>query len=156
MDGQELDFKASWGKHVEEEDQIGDDAPVEVSDDNDAEHLRSWLPPRSTGTMKLNTPNTMDQACAPDTDSFVLRNISRLYMGPGQLYNGSVYLVVEDGEVTCAGPECGNDQVPWPTSSPVFEMDGAIVIPVSITGLIVTATTMTLVANHGIYVGHCF
>ncbi|CDS12474.1 hypothetical protein LRAMOSA04668 [Lichtheimia ramosa] len=129
IDGQTLDFKASWGKHVEDEDQ-SDDEPVEVSDDNDDnEFLRSWLPPRPTGAMTLDKPDTMDQACTPETDSFVLRNISRLYMGPGQVYNGSAYLVVEDGQVVCAGPECSHDQVQWPTSSPVFDMDGAIVIP---------------------------
>lgn len=151
IDGQTLDFKASWGKHVEDEDQ-SDDEPVEVSDDNDDnEFLRSWLPPRPTGAMTLDKPDTMDQACTPETDSFVLRNISRLYMGPGQVYNGSAYLVVEDGQVVCAGPECSHDQVQWPTSSPVFDMDGAIVIPVSI--------SMSNYYNHGtddvLDIGNC-
>ncbi|KAI8139957.1 hypothetical protein BJV82DRAFT_645934 [Fennellomyces sp. T-0311] len=144
VDGIELDFQASWTKHVDE---IGDDADfaeTEIIQESSPE-MRHWLPEASGETMKLedhglDNPIIMDDACAPDTNSFVLRNISRLYMGPGQTYRGSVYLVVKEGQVVCAGDECDRDHIEWPSSSPVFEMGGAVVVP----GLVSTGVSLGL------------
>ena len=142
VDGIELDYKVSWTKHVDElveEDtqklnlNVPKQEQVEEMDISDEKH--HWLPSPSHETMRLedhglDNPVTLDEACSPDTNSFVLRNISSLYMSPGQTYSGSVYLVVKDGQVACAAKKCDGDHVEWPSSSPVFEMGGAVVIPV--------------------------
>ncbi|KAI9468661.1 hypothetical protein BDB00DRAFT_777303 [Zychaea mexicana] len=141
VDGIELDYQTSWTKHVDEmmeDKQDGDKSTLEEEDkvleEKEDPEMRHWLPVPSSGTMKLedhgmDNPVILEEACSPNTDSFVLRNISRLYMGPEQTYSGSVYLVVKDGQVACAGDECDRDHIEWPSSSPVFEMGGAVVIP---------------------------
>ena len=134
VDGIELDFAASWNKQVDDTDDISQFNMDTTDINSESHHL---LPKPSTETMRLedhglDNPMIMEEACAPSTDSFVLRNISRLHMGPGQTYHGSVYLIVENGKVACAGEECDRDHIEWPSSSPVFEMGGAVVIPVKI------------------------
>ncbi|KAG2228204.1 hypothetical protein INT45_010996 [Circinella minor] len=138
VDGIELDYQVSWTKHVDElveKDNQKSTLNVlehqEIEEMDISEEMNHWLPSPSLGTMRLedhglDNPVILDEACSPDTDSFVLRNISSLYMGPGQTYNGSVYLIVKDGQVLCAGKECDRDHVEWPSSSPVFEMGGAV------------------------------
>ena len=142
VDGIELDYQVSWTKHVDElVEKDNQKSTLNVPENEEyeemhiSEEMHHWLPSPSHETMKLedhglDNPIILDEACSPDTDTFVLRNISSLYMGPGQTYSGSVYLVVKDGQVACAGKECDRDHVEWPSSSPVFEMGGAVVIPV--------------------------
>ncbi|KAI9276924.1 hypothetical protein BDA99DRAFT_554869 [Phascolomyces articulosus] len=151
VDGIELDYQVSWTKHVDElveEDNEKSTLNMEVKEVEEMEmdsEMRHWLPTPSHETMTLedhglNNPTLLNEACSPNTDSFVLRNISALYMGPGQTFTGSVYLIVKDGQVACAGKECDRDHVEWPSSSPVFEMGGAVVIP----GLVSTGVPLGL------------
>ncbi|KAL0074749.1 hypothetical protein J3Q64DRAFT_1202866 [Phycomyces blakesleeanus] len=141
IDGAEMNFKASWAKSVEEDqdstwvDTLAD--TVDVADKK--EEKKGWLPPFSTSTMKLedhglNNPIKFDEACGPNVNSFVMRNIGRLYMGPDETYDSTmakerIGLVVKDGVIICAGIECDREHVEWPKSSPVFEMGGAVIIP---------------------------
>ncbi|ORZ24343.1 hypothetical protein BCR42DRAFT_402733 [Absidia repens] len=151
IDGEVMDFTKPWAKGVEDamdEQFLMDDSHGDTSLPNsplDDATLRE----RPTGTMHLedhglNNPIRMADACAKGVRSFVLRNIDRLVMGPGQefhrdhddsvsssssIFNRDIFLVVQDEMVVCAGHDCNRDQVDWPTSSPVFDMNGAVIIP---------------------------
>ncbi|KAI9317393.1 hypothetical protein BX666DRAFT_1856754 [Dichotomocladium elegans] len=136
IDGAEMDFQASWTKSVEEEESRLEKPNMDVTtpENNIEKDTPSWLPPRPTTTMRLedhglNNPVVLSEACTPETDSFVLRNISRLYMGPGQTLTGFLSIVIENGTILCAGDKCDRDHVNWPVGSPVFEMGGSTVIP---------------------------
>ncbi|KAI7851769.1 hypothetical protein BDC45DRAFT_571641 [Circinella umbellata] len=150
VDGIELDYQVSWTKQVselvEEDNQKFTSSVTEqekVEEADISEEMHHWLPSPSHQTMKLEDdglykPISLNEACSPNTDSFVLRNISSLYMGPSQTYTGSVYLVVKNGQVACAGTECGREHIEWPSSSSVFEMGGAV-------GLVSTGVSLGLV-----------
>ncbi|CAO3609416.1 unnamed protein product [Cunninghamella echinulata] len=159
IDGEILDFRKSWFKDVEEvidEKYLMDDSHDSIKVNGDDATL---LPERPTGSMRLedhglNNPIHMEEACSKNTESFVLRNIERLVMGPEEEYkrvhvdNASeklvtkdIYLVVEKNRVVCAGPNCSRQQFDWPTSSPVFDMDGATVIP----GIVSSGVPMGLI-----------
>ncbi|KAI8331050.1 hypothetical protein BC941DRAFT_439652 [Chlamydoabsidia padenii] len=144
IDGEIMDFHKSWAKDVEEviderflmDDTYNSNLPNTPKDD-------ATLRERPTGSMHLedhglNNPIRMADACSEGVRSFVLRNIDHLIMGPEQEYrrhngvstsNQDIFLVVQDEVVICAGHDCNRDQVDWPTSSPVFDMNGAVVIP---------------------------
>jgi hypothetical protein len=137
-----MDFGKSWAKNVEEtiDERFlmkDDDATNLPNPPQDDASLRD----RPTGSMRLedhglNNPIRMADACSKGVRSFVLRNIDRLVMGPEHEYqrqatNQDIFLVVQDEKVVCAGHDCNRDQVDWPTSSPVFDMNGAVVIPVN-------------------------
>lgn len=108
------------------------DEPVHEKDKQD----KHFLPSFSDHTMHLedhglNNPTSFQDACSKGVDSFVLRNISRIYAnGTETLEGGELYMVVSSGKITCLGSDCDRDHVDWPTNSPVFEMNGAVVIPV--------------------------
>lgn len=132
VDGFELDFNASWFKGVVQEefaekDQAQEEEPSSPIDINDVHAL----PNRPTNTLSLEShPALLKEACHPNTESFVLRNISKLYAAPGEIYTGAVDLVVEQGHVKCVGTAC--EQAEWPSSAPVFQMHGGVVTPVSV------------------------
>ncbi|KAG0177028.1 hypothetical protein DFQ28_003324 [Apophysomyces sp. BC1034] len=138
VDGVELDFEKSWTKAVEEILEDGQTASVKENQEKPQPEM-SLLPPRPLGSMKLedhglDNPMSFDEACDPSVNSFVLRNISQLYMNAKEVYDGhksgqSLHLVVQNGTVVCAGPNCDRDNADWPHGSPVFEMGGATVIP---------------------------
>lgn len=113
----------------------------EVTMEESTDSERHYLPPFSQNTMRLedhglNNPESFSEACAGGVDSFVLHNISEIYMDPNTTLRASelgrgLYIVVKEGEVSCIGIDCDRDHVEWPNSSPIFEMGGAVVIPVS-------------------------
>ncbi|KAI8093884.1 uncharacterized protein BX664DRAFT_330873 [Halteromyces radiatus] len=138
IDGEILNFRKPWAKDVEEvidEHFLMDDS----YDTHNTSIDDTILPERPTGSMHLedhglNNPIHMNDACSKGVHSFVLRNIGRLMMSPGQEYrrgdtSKDIFLVVQDDLVICAGYDCNREQVDWPTSSPVFDMNGAVVIP---------------------------
>ncbi|KAI9019283.1 hypothetical protein CLU79DRAFT_759500 [Phycomyces nitens] len=140
IDGAEMNFKASWAKNVDEvQDPSWVDSLETTVETITKKEDKSWLPPFSTSTMKLedhglNNPTKFDKACGPKVDTFVMRNISRLYLGPDETFDATlasrrIGLVVKDGVVVCAGIECDREHFEWPKSSPVFEMGGAVIIP---------------------------
>ncbi|KAI7863022.1 hypothetical protein BDF14DRAFT_1885495 [Spinellus fusiger] len=144
VDGVELDFKASWTKNpdmmaIKEEFLEPATAVTEEKKKNETVDSPSYLPSFPTATMTLEDHglgNTIDmkEACGPRVNSFVMRNISQIYMGPQSTYssaNGSApaYLVVKNGTITCIGSECSREYIDWPVSSPVFEMGGGVIIP---------------------------
>lgn len=125
IDGAELDFKSSWTKSV-----------VEPSSLKKEDHHE--LPPFSENTMRLedhglDNPSSFQDACHQGVDSFVLRNISQIYMNATTtLYaqeNQGLYMVVHQGQISCLGLACDRDRIDWPVSSPVFNMGGAVVLP---------------------------
>ncbi|KAJ8659950.1 hypothetical protein O0I10_004176 [Lichtheimia ornata] len=144
VDGFELDFNASWFKGVVQEEfaekdetqEEGSSSPIDVNDVH-------ALPNRPTNALSLeshdaNHPSLLKEACHPNTESFVLRNISKLYAAPGEVYTGAVDLVVEDGHVKCVGTTC--EQAEWPSSAPIFQMHGGVVTP----GIISSGVSMGL------------
>ncbi|RCH89871.1 hypothetical protein CU098_001242, partial [Rhizopus stolonifer] len=134
IDGTELDFKASWTKTLIEQDTISEEQTIAEYHGPEERHL---LPSFSNNTMHLedhglNNPTTFQEACAKNVDSYVLRNISRIYANATQLLEADrkeLYMVVNKGEITCLGTECDREQVHWPSNSPIFEMNGAVIIP---------------------------
>lgn len=136
-----MDFKKSWTKTVTEQEQLllqNENDPDETILSNEEE--RHYLPPFSQDTMHLedhglDNPASFRDACAGNVDSFVLRNISQIYLNASQTLNAkslgqNLHLIVKAGEIACLGVDCDRDHVEWPVSSPIFEMGGAIVIPV--------------------------
>jgi hypothetical protein len=147
IDGEELDFKKSWGKSVtEQEFVLKQMMEAESTKEASTENERHYLPPFSQNTMRLedhglNNPESFHDACASGVESFVLRNISEIYMNASNTLSASelgqgLYIVVKEGKISCIGIDCDRDHVEWPNSSPVFEMGGAVVIPVSKTWFI--------------------
>lgn len=129
VDGFELDFNASWFKGVVQ-DEFAEKEQLETQQgpSSSLSNLHE-LPNRPTSTLSSeNQP--LKEACSPNTDSFILRNISQLYAAPGEVYTGAVDLVVEHGHVKCVGTAC--EQVEMPSSAPIFQMHGGVVTPVSI------------------------
>ncbi|KAI9258533.1 hypothetical protein BY458DRAFT_517803 [Sporodiniella umbellata] len=134
VDGAELDFKASWTQTwLEESRDIS-----QASENPTQPEERHVLPPFSSRTMHLedhglDNPTKFSEACGPEVDSFVLRNISRIYVSANQTLDQQpkkeLYMVVQRGKIVCLGSECDREQVEWPSSSPVFEMNGAVVLP---------------------------
>ncbi|KAI8391310.1 uncharacterized protein BYT42DRAFT_556455 [Radiomyces spectabilis] len=149
IDGTELDFKESWTKAVEEVVTDSTEATIERKHEEYRKD-RHYLPPVSTSSMKLedhglDNPMSFDEACDNNVDSFVLRNISRLFMSPEEIYDASelghdISMVVKEGKLLCAGTNCGRRNIDWPHFSPVFEMGGAVVIP----GMISTGNPLGL------------
>lgn len=137
VDGFELDFNASWFKGVVQEEFVEKDQTQEeeLTSPNDINDVHA-LPNRPANTLSLESrhdashPPLLKEACHPNTDSFVLRNISKLYAAPGEIYTGAVDLVVEQGHVKCVGTAC--EQGEWPSSAPIFQLHGGVVTPVSI------------------------
>ncbi|KAK4514180.1 uncharacterized protein ATC70_001767 [Mucor velutinosus] len=140
IDGEQLDFKKSWGKSVTEQDTVLKQMmAAESTKKASTEKERHYLPPFSPNVMHLedhglDNPESFNDACTSGVDSFVLRNISEIYMNASQTLSASelgqgLYIVVKEGQVACIGIDCDRDHVEWPNSSPVFEMGGAIVIP---------------------------
>ncbi|CAO3651530.1 unnamed protein product [Mucor fragilis] len=140
IDGEQLDFKKSWGKSVTEQDTVLKQVmAAEVTKEASTEEERHYLPPFSPNSMHLedhglDNPESFNDACASGVDSFVLRNISEIYMNASQTLSASelgqgLYIVVKEGQVSCIGIDCSRDHVEWPNSSPVFEMGGAVIIP---------------------------
>lgn len=131
IDGIELDFKASWTKTVKE-------LKKEQMQTTSNEDERHYLPPFSENTMHLedhglDNPESFVNACNQDVSSFVLRNISEIFMNETYsltAQNEGLYVVVKDGQISCIGTECDRDHIDWPSSSPVFNMGGATIIPV--------------------------
>ncbi|KAI9354046.1 hypothetical protein BD770DRAFT_325324 [Pilaira anomala] len=120
IDGAELNFHLPWSKSITEQEQ-----EQHVFDTSDLIHLneqeRHYLPPFSDNTMHV--------------DSFVLKNISQIYMNSTDAMDmkdtdgRGLYIVVKEGIIACIGLVCDRDHIEWPVSSPVFEMGGAVVIP---------------------------
>lgn len=145
IDGAEMDFKKSWTSTVTDQDLVLEKImQAESMKQLDTEEERHYLPPFSENTMHLedhglDNPSSFQDACAQGVDSFVLRNISQIYMNASDALDASMlgqglYMIVKEGEITCIGAaeECDRDHVSWPVSSPVFEMGGAVIIPVSV------------------------
>ncbi|PHZ15571.1 composite domain of metallo-dependent hydrolase [Rhizopus microsporus ATCC 52813] len=136
VDGAELDFKKSWTNTLIEEDMQKHFDVKNTSDDED-EASKHLLPGFSDSTMRLedhglNNPTSFHDACSKDVNSFVLRNISRIYTNASQILDAEgsgLYLIVDRGVITCLGKNCDRDHIEWPSNSPVFEMGGAVVIP---------------------------
>ncbi|KAI8972060.1 hypothetical protein BDF20DRAFT_915791 [Mycotypha africana] len=145
IDGVELDFDSSWTKTVTEEkkemsqvthitEQVED-----ITEKSTGKPNLHYLPPFSTGTMyledhDLDNPDNFENACKAHVDSFVLRNISQIYMNSSITLHAdkvgqSLTMIIVDGRISCAGIDCDRDQVDWPISSPVFEMEGAVILP---------------------------
>lgn len=118
IDGMELAFNTSWAKHVDEEIQetLSNNQHVQEASSN---HV---LPPRPATSMHVHDTS----ACTSDVDTFVLRNISRLYAGPEQTYDGPIELAVKQGRVACIGSNCSKDE-----NTAEFDLNGGVVIPVS-------------------------
>lgn len=122
IDGVELEFDTSWAKHVDEEIQKPSSKQDEMRVQASASD-HSLLPPKPATSMHVHDTKT---ACAPDVDTFVLRNISRLYAGPDQTIDGPVELAIKEGRVTCISTNCINDE-----KAAEFDLNGGVVIPVS-------------------------
>lgn len=139
VDGAELDFKKSWTNTLIEED-MQKHFDVKNTSDDENEASKHLLPDFSDSTMRLedhglNNPTSFHDACSKDVNSFVLRNISRIYANASQVLDAEgsgLYLIVDRGVITCLGKDCDRDHIEWPSNSPVFEMGGAVVIPVKI------------------------
>lgn len=142
IDGAEMDFKKSWTKTVTEQDlALKEVMEAETMKEFNSDEERHYLPPFSDRTMRLedhglDNPSSFNAACSQGVESFVLRNISQIYMNASNTLDANVlgqglYMIVKEGQVTCIGIDCDRDHVEWPVSSPVFEMGGAVVIPVS-------------------------
>ncbi|KAI8972923.1 hypothetical protein BDB01DRAFT_808623 [Pilobolus umbonatus] len=91
------------------------------------------LPSRSLPRMHLedhglNNPLQFETACK--SSSFVMKNISHIYLNSTHaLHQLPLYVVVEEGVLTCIGSDCDRDHIEWPRSSPIFEMGGATLLP---------------------------
>jgi hypothetical protein len=142
IDGAELDFQKSWTKSVTEQDLVLKKVmEAEMTKEFDTDEERHYLPPFSENSMHLedhglDNPNSFHDACSQGVDSFVLRNISQIYMNSSNTLDANalgqgLYMVVKGGQVSCIGTDCDRDHIEWPISSPVFEMGGAVIIPVS-------------------------
>ncbi|KAF7723426.1 hypothetical protein EC973_002025 [Apophysomyces ossiformis] len=139
VDGIELDFDKPWAKSAEEllnEGNKGHSLRKGNDKEKEPQVDAAQLPPRPSGSMKLedhglDNPISFDEACRSGVDSFVLRNIGNLYMSPKEIYEGdqALYVVVENGTIACAGPECDRNHVEWPHGGPVFDMNGGTVMP---------------------------
>lgn len=141
IDGAEMDFKKSWTKSITEQELALEELmAAEKTKEFEHDEERHYLPPFSENTMHLedhglDNPSSFQDACSQNVDSFVLRNVSQIYMNATQTLNSNevgqgLYIVVKQGQVACIGVDCDRDHVEWPVSSPVFEMGGAVVIPV--------------------------
>ncbi|KAI9286692.1 hypothetical protein BC943DRAFT_290772 [Umbelopsis sp. AD052] len=94
-------------------------------------------------------PVTFTEACSPNTDSFVLRNIGKLFLAKNTVYDNTkalrkedeLYVIVENGTIVCSGAGCGRDKIDWPNKSAVFDLNGGYVLP----GLISTGARIGLV-----------
>lgn len=83
-------------------------------------------------------PVTFTEACSPNTDSFVLRNIGKLFLAKNTVYDNTkalrkedeLYVIVENGTIVCSGAGCGRDKIDWPNKSAVFDLNGGYVLPV--------------------------
>lgn len=147
IDGIELDFQASWTKTVTEQ--------------STAEEDKHYLPPISQKTMHLedhglDNPVSFEDACNQEVSSFVLRNVSEIFMNSTYSLTAQeegLYVIVKDGEITCLGAECDRDHIDWPSSSPVFEMGGATLIPVMIDTL---NSLFTCILKRSHFIGYCF
>lgn len=95
-------------------------------------------------TLKLedhgsNNPVTFKEACSPHTNSFVLRNIGKLFLAKDTIFENvnrakkedEIYVVVQNGTIVCSGTGCGRDKIDWPEKSAVFDLNGGYVLPVS-------------------------
>lgn len=118
IDGMELEFDTSWAKHVDEEIQ----KPSSNQDEMRVQASDHSLPPKPATSMHVHDTKT---ACAPDVDTFMLRNISRLYAGPDQTIDGPIELAIKEGRVTCISTSCINDE-----KAAEFDLNGGVVIPV--------------------------
>lgn len=143
IDGAEMDFKKSWTKTITEQELALEKLmQAETTKDFDTEEERHYLPPFSENTMRLedhglDNPSSFHEACEEGVDSFVLRNISQIYLNASTTLDAkeegqSLYIVVKQGLVACIGTDCDRDHIEWPVSSPVFEMGGSVIIPVSV------------------------
>lgn len=141
IDGAQLNFDVSWTKTVTEQDLVLKQLmKAETTKEFEHEKDRHYLPPFSENTMHLedhglDNPGSFRDACSSDVGSFVLRNITQIYMNSSdtmdaKVYGQGLYMVVKDGQISCLGVECDRDHIEWPVSSPIFEMGGAVVIPV--------------------------
>ncbi|GAB5588818.1 hypothetical protein Unana1_03718 [Umbelopsis nana] len=105
-------------------------------------------------TLKLedhgsNNPVTFKEACSPHTNSFVLRNIGKLFLAKDTIFENvnrakkedEIYVVVQNGTIVCSGTGCGRDKIDWPEKSAVFDLNGGYVLP----GLISTGARIGLV-----------
>ncbi|KAI9312586.1 hypothetical protein BX666DRAFT_1984528 [Dichotomocladium elegans] len=128
VDGYELDFTASWFPRekkasIESQKARSTLSPSFSKDENNDRHS---LPRASNPSMTLDGHDSADKACRADINTFVLRNISRIYSGPSKTYAGkSISLVVTEGLVTCIGADCVS-QAP---SIPTFNLQGGVIIP---------------------------
>ncbi|KAJ2964035.1 hypothetical protein NQZ79_g901 [Umbelopsis isabellina] len=94
-------------------------------------------------------PVTYSEACSSESNSFVLRNIGKLFLNRndvfenlnGQSKDDELYVVVENGTIVCSGKGCGRDKINWPDKSAVFDLNGGYVLP----GLISTGARIGLV-----------
>ncbi|KAI9252557.1 hypothetical protein EDC94DRAFT_620964 [Helicostylum pulchrum] len=140
IDGAQLNFDVSWTKTVTEQDLVLKQLmKAETTKEFEHEKDRHYLPPFSENTMHLedhglDNPGSFRDACSSDVGSFVLRNITQIYMNSSdtmdaKVYGQGLYMVVKDGQISCLGVECDRDHIEWPVSSPIFEMGGAVVIP---------------------------
>lgn len=120
IDGMELEFNTSWAKHVDEEIQKPSSTNQHETHVQASDHS---LPPKPATSMQVHDTKA---ACAPDVDTFVLRNISRLHAGPDQTYDGPIELAIKEGRVTCISSNCINDE-----KAAEFDLNGGVVIPVS-------------------------
>lgn len=81
-------------------------------------------------------PVDMQDACSSETETFVIRNIGKLFLSESKVFEApdepskwEIVVIVRDGKVRCAGNDCGEkDQ--WP-EGPVFDLQGGYVLPVS-------------------------
>lgn len=96
-------------------------------------------------TLKLEdhgskNPTTFTEACSANTNSFVLRNIKKLFLDRNTVYDNTkglrkedeLYVVVENGTIICSGAGCGRDKIDWPNKSAVFDLNGGYVLPVCV------------------------
>ncbi|KAI9487510.1 MAG: hypothetical protein EXX96DRAFT_553535 [Benjaminiella poitrasii] len=147
IDGEEMDFKKSWTKTITEQ-------AVEEKDEEllTIEKERHYLPSFPQNTMHLedhglDNPHVLHEVCSDKVETFVMRNISQIYMNASYTlrtsdYDGrGLYMIVEDNEIACIGFECDRDHFDWPRSSPVFEMGGAVIIP----GIVSTGVPLGLI-----------
>lgn len=142
IDGALMDFKKSWTKSVAEQfeaQEKKDKTEAQVVELSEKE--RHYLPEFSTGSMMLedhglNNPMAFSDACSDNVDSFVLRNVGEIYLDAEEKLTAkeegkALYIVVNSGIISCIGTKCDRDHIDWPAGSPVFEMGGAVIVPVS-------------------------
>jgi hypothetical protein len=101
-----------------------------------------------------NNPLTYSEACSSESNSFVLRNIGKLFLNRnnvfenlnGQSKDDELYVVVKNGTIVCSGKGCGRDKINWPDKSAVFDLNGGYVLPVS-ASVIYSNTIVLLLLN---------